>query len=92
MNDMYQKVQIVSGAKVFRVVNKTVNPLGHYRSAPAEIESPSPSIPVQSPLARQHPAAMTSTVDVGVVPKEAANDSNLVTEYPPELPADQAQE
>ena len=88
MENPYQTAQLVSGTKVFRLCQRTINPIGHYRSLPAEIETPCPSVPVASSSSRQHPAVMTSTVGVGVAPKEAANDSNLVTECPPESSAD----
>jgi hypothetical protein len=92
MDETYQRAQIVSGTKTFCVSSKIYNPIGHYRSVPAEIGSPCPSPLIQPPRSRQHPVLMTSTVEVGVVPKEAANDSNLVTEYPRESSVDQAAE
>lgn len=92
MAETYQRAQIVSGTKTVGVTTSAINPVGHYRSAPTEIESPCPSHPVKEPHSRQHPVPLTSTVETGLVAKEAANDSNLVTEYPPESLVDPATE
>ncbi len=88
MNDTFQTAQLISGTKVLRTCMRTINPVGHYRSLPAEIDTPCPAVPVVSPGSRQHPVPMISTVGVGVAAKEAANDSNLVTECPPESSVD----
>ena len=91
MDDTFQTAQLVSGTKILQTCMRTINPVGHYRSLPAEIDTPCPSVPVVPPGSRQHPVPMTSTVGgVGVVPKEATNDSNLVTECPPESTVDRA--
>ena len=82
MTDTYQRPELVSGNKVFRVATRLINGLGHYRSAPAEVGTPCPSDAAQQPVSRQHPATMSWTVESGVVAKEAANNSNLASECP----------
>jgi len=92
MSENFVRPQLVSGTLTFGPVSTTVHPVGHYRSAPAEIATPCPSPAVKPAGSRQHPVPMTLTVGAGVVAKEAANDSSLVTECPPESSADRAQE
>jgi hypothetical protein len=88
MEPKYETTRIVSDTKIFGLARVPICPLGHYRSAPAEMGSACTPNTTRTPHRRQHPATMSSTVEVGVAPKVPDNASNLVTEYPHESPVD----
>jgi len=73
--------------KIYRAVYKTIMPIGNYRSLPTEVGTAVPSSPVRDPRPLVHPAAVTTTVEIGVATMEPANDSILALEHPPESPS-----
>jgi len=68
--------------RYFKIVPVAVMPTGNFRSAPAEIGSACPLVPVPAPRALHHPQQMTETVDTGFKPMVPGNDSTLAIKYP----------
>jgi hypothetical protein len=54
-------------------------PEREFRSIPKEMSLTNPPYPVVDPMPLEHPQAISTTIEVGFLPKEPRNGSNLAS-------------
>ena len=76
---------------ILRIVPITIQPLGNFRSFPAQIGTAAPVDPVAPPRHLEYPQEMSIAAPEIVIPSmEPTNDSTLALGSGPASPADQA--
>lgn len=68
--------------KIYRMVPLQVQPLGNFRSLPADIGLTVPFVPISAPRHFVHPQDVSQTTGIAIKPLEPRNDSILAIEFP----------